>query len=58
MNPVIPASLVLHNGKIFTVDHENSVHRAVVVHGDKIVYVGTDAEAQKYIGPEKTIGTG
>jgi len=52
MNPVISATLVLHNGKIFTVDQENSVHQAVVVHEDKIVYVGTDTEAQKYIGPE------
>jgi predicted amidohydrolase YtcJ len=52
MNPVIPATLVLHNGKIFTVNQENSVHQSVVVHEDKIVYVGTDAEAQKYIGPE------
>ena len=52
MNPVIPATLVLHNGRIFTVDQANSIHQAVAVHEDKIVHVGTDVEAQKYIGPE------
>ena len=56
MNPVIPATLVLHSGKIFTVDQENSIHQAVAVYEDRIIFVGSDKDVQDFIGPEtKTI---
>src|SRR5512140_718261 len=48
-----PADLVLHDGKIVTVDTERPSAQAVAVKGDTIVALGTDEEIAKYIG-EKT----
>ncbi len=46
-----PASLVLRNGTIITVDDGTPEARAVAVRGDRIVAVGSEAEVQPYIGP-------
>ncbi len=48
---VEPADLVLHNGKIVTVDTAKPEARAIAVRGDVIAAVGTDQEIQPYIGP-------
>src|SRR5947209_2302220 len=45
------ADLILHNGKIVTVDARFSVQQAVAVKGGKITAVGRDAEVLKERGP-------
>ncbi|MFC1477787.1 amidohydrolase [candidate division KSB1 bacterium] len=44
------ADLVLRNGKVATVDENFSVQEAVAVKGDKIIFVGSNAEAAGFIG--------
>ncbi|MFC1564342.1 amidohydrolase [candidate division KSB1 bacterium] len=44
------ADLVLKNGKIATVDEDFSIKEAAAVKGDKIIFTGSDAEIEKYIG--------
>lgn len=48
----LSATLVLRNGKIFTVDNADSVHEAVAVYENEIIHVGTDEEITEYVGPE------
>ena len=43
-----PADLLLHNGKIVTVDEAFSVQEAIVVRGDRIVAVGDDSLLNVY----------
>lgn len=43
------------NGKVYTVDEKNPWAQAVGVVGKKIVYVGDDAGAEAYKGPETEI---
>ena len=50
-----PADLVLHGGKVVTVDGEFSVHEAVAVRGDKIVFVGSNQDVEKYILPSTIV---
>lgn len=45
-----PASLVLRNAKVYTVNKSMPVAEAVAVNGDSIVFVGSNAEVEKYIG--------
>lgn len=47
---VAPADQVLKNGVVYTVDRNRNVAQAVAIRGDKIVYVGSDEGAQKYVG--------
>lgn len=42
--PTAPADLILHHGKVWTVDKRQPVAEAVAVRGDRIIKVGTDAE--------------
>ena len=44
------ADLILWNGKIITVDANDSIAEAVAVKDSLILYVGTNAEVQAYIG--------
>jgi len=46
-----PADLVLTDGRIYTVDAAHSSASALAVHGGKIVFVGSTADARKWIGP-------
>jgi len=46
-----PADLVLSGGKIYSVDPAHSVASALAVKDGKIVFVGSTADAQKWIGP-------
>jgi predicted amidohydrolase YtcJ len=48
-----PADLILHNGKVLSVDAKFSVHTAIAVRGDRILVVGSDADVLKTKG-EKT----
>ena len=49
------ASLILHNGKIVTVDPEFSIRQAIAIEGTHIAAVGTDAEVLKHRGPETRV---
>jgi hypothetical protein len=46
-----PADLVLHHGKIVTMDSTTPQGEAVAITGDRITAVGSDADIQRYIGP-------
>ncbi len=47
---VEPVDVVLHNGKIITVDELHPEVQALGIRGDQIVVVGTDEEVDAYIG--------
>jgi len=49
------ASLVLKNGKIVTVDCNDSIDEAVAVRDNKIVYVGSNIDVVSLIGPETKV---
>ena len=46
-----PATLVLRNGKIVTVDAATPEAQAIAIRGDRIEAVGTNDSIQRYIGP-------
>lgn len=50
-----PADLVLRGGVIHTVDANHRTVEAVAVKGDRIVLAGTNAEAEKMIGPNTRV---
>lgn len=50
-----PADLVLHGGKIITVDDSQPEAQAIAVRGDTIVAVGSDADVTRYIGPSTRV---
>ncbi len=50
-----PAELVLRGGAVYTVDDARSWAQAVAVSGGKIVFVGTDAGAKAWIGPNTKV---
>src|SRR5262245_51805030 len=45
------ADLILHNGKIVTVDKKFAIHQALAVQGDRILRVGSNDEVLKTKGP-------
>jgi len=47
---VVPADMVLHNGKIATVDAAKPHAEAIAIRGDVIAAVGTNEEIERYIG--------
>lgn len=47
---VEPSDLVLKNGNIYTVDERRPKAEAVAVKGDRIVFVGSNRDVQKYVG--------
>jgi predicted amidohydrolase YtcJ len=47
-----PADLIIHNGKVVTVDAKSTVAEAVAVQGGKIVAIGTNADVLKLKGPK------
>lgn len=50
-----PATLVIHNGKIVTVEEGRPEARALAIRGDRIVAVGTEADIKPYIGASTRI---
>jgi predicted amidohydrolase YtcJ len=46
-----PADLILKDANIYTVDEHNPQVQAVAVKGDRIIFVGSDADVQKYTRP-------
>lgn len=49
------ADLILHHGRVATVDARFSVHEALAVRGGRIMLVGSDAEIQKLRGPRTEV---
>ena len=49
------ANLIFRNGAVYTVDAARSWASAVAVTGNRIVYVGTDAGVEPFIGPATRI---
>jgi predicted amidohydrolase YtcJ len=49
------ADLILHHGKIVTVDRDFSIRQALAVKGDRLVQVGTDEEILALRGPNTTL---
>ncbi|MBV7548029.1 amidohydrolase [Pseudomonas sp. PDM26] len=47
-----PADTVMRNGYVYTVDDQNSVQQTIAISGGKIVYVGSDAGIDAYIGKQ------
>lgn len=54
-NPPDHADLVVHGGKIYTVNGTNQVAEAVAVEGDKITFVGSKEDAERFIGNETKV---
>jgi predicted amidohydrolase YtcJ len=50
--PVEPADLILHHGKVLTVDADFRIVQAVAVRGERIVAVGSDQGVLRYKGPK------
>ncbi len=50
-----PADLVLKNGKIVTMDSANPQGQAIAVTGGDVTAVGSDADIQKYVGPNTKV---
>lgn len=47
-----PPDLILHHGKIVTVDNEFSIVEAMAVRGERIIAVGTNEDVAKMAGPQ------
>jgi predicted amidohydrolase YtcJ len=45
------ADVVIRDAKVYTVDKEHSTAQALAIRDGKIVFVGTSADAKKWIGP-------
>jgi predicted amidohydrolase YtcJ len=52
---VEPATLVVTNGKIVTVDAAEPEAQAIAARGDRIVALGTAADIRRYVGPATTV---
>jgi predicted amidohydrolase YtcJ len=50
------ADLVLRNGSVYTVDAARTWAEAVGISNGRIVFVGTDADAESLIGPSTQVG--
>ncbi len=50
-----PADLLITNAQVYTVDDNNPHAEAVAVRGNRIVFVGSSAEAQAWRGPKTTV---
>jgi len=52
---VPPADLVFNNGNIYTVNEARPKAEAVAIKGDRIVFVGSNREAQTYVGRDTRV---
>lgn len=50
-----PATVVLRGGKVYTVNTGNDVAEAIAINDDKIVFVGSDKDVEKYIGDKTEV---
>jgi len=49
------ADLVIHNGKVWTVDTQQPQAEAIAIVGDRIAAVGSEAEIRRWVGPQTRI---
>lgn len=49
------ADIILHNGKVLTVDNNDSVHQAVAISGNKIHALGSDHDVMGLAGPGTSV---
>lgn len=49
------ADIVFKNGNVYTVDAKQSRAQAIAVTKDRIVFVGSNADAQKFVGPKTRV---
>ena len=49
------ADLILHHGKIVTVDRDFSIREALAVKGDRLIRVGTNLDILSMRGPKTTL---
>lgn len=49
------ADMIFKNGVVVTVDSANSLCEAVAVNGNRIVYVGDNAGAEMWLGPDTSV---
>lgn len=54
-NEPAAAGLILKNGFIYTVDAARTVAEAIAVRDGKIIHVGSDRDAEKYVGKETVV---
>jgi predicted amidohydrolase YtcJ len=50
-----PADIVFKNGNIYTVSKHHAHAEAVAVKGDRILFVGSNKDAQKYVGSKTRV---
>jgi predicted amidohydrolase YtcJ len=50
-----PADIVFKNGNVYTANDKSPRAQAVAVKADKIVFVGTNAAAQRFVGPNTRV---
>ena len=50
-----PADMVIHNGKVVTVDDNVPEAEGIVINGDRIELVGSNEEVKAYIGPDTEV---
>ena len=53
--PAPAADVVINGAKIYTADKARSMAQALAIRNGKLVFVGTDAGAQKWVGPNTRI---
>ena len=51
----VPADIVFKNGNVYTANDKSSKAQAIAVKGDKMVFVGTNEAAQKFIGAKTRV---
>jgi predicted amidohydrolase YtcJ len=50
-----PADLVLRNGNVVTMDSTRPTGQAIAIAGGKVTAVGSDADIQRYLGPDTKV---
>lgn len=50
-----PATLVVLNGKVITMDERNSIAQAVAIRDGKFVHVGSNDDARAFVGPNTRV---
>jgi predicted amidohydrolase YtcJ len=53
--PAEHADVVVTNGYVYTADESRSIAEAVAISGNEIVFVGSAAEVEQYIGPRTDV---
>src|SRR4029453_2426651 len=54
-SPQSAADIVFKNGNVYTANDKSPKAQAIAVKDDRVVFVGTNAAAQKYVGPNTRV---